>query len=300
MSGREHILARWQRGRAWVASLVTGLLAALVAVDPAPLLPLARAYQRLCDQFPPLALLTFHAPPLPLALLLSLGGIALFAGAWTGTTGLVRTHRFNRCLRSHGLSLPPRLVGAATTLGIGDRITYLGWATPTACCYGFVRPRIAVTAGLLQRLDDTEIMAVLAHERWHLHRRDPVRYLALHALAAAAFMVPVAPALRHRLEVRIELAADRAALAEAPRGALAGALLAVLTTPPAPVPGVAGLTATEARIAHLSGRAPMPEIPVHLVTTSLGLVAVIALSTVDLASAKHLVEMVCVFCSGAS
>jgi len=300
VSGREHILARWQRGRAWVASLVTGLLAALVAVDPAPLLPLARAYQRLCDQFPPLALLTFHAPPLPLALLVILGGSALFAGVWTGTMGVARTHRFNRRLRSHGLPLPPRLAGAASTLGIADRITYLGWATPTACCYGFVRPRIAVTAGLLQRLDDTELMAVLAHERRHLHRRDPVRYLALHALAATAFMVPVAPALRHRLEVRIELAADQAALAVAPRGALAGALLAVLATPPAAVPGVAGLTATEARIAHLSGRALMPEISVRLVTASPGLVAVIALSTVDLASATHLVEMICVLCGGAS
>ena len=300
MKRREQLRTRWQRNRTWVATLVTGLVIALFTVNPTPLLPLARGYQALCDQYPPLALLTFHTPPLPLALLLSLAGIALVAGSWAASTGLVRSLCFNRRVRDSGQPLPPRLVRAGIILGIVDCLTYLEAVDPAACCYGFLRPRIAVTAGLLQRLDDTELMAVLAHERSHLYRRDPARYLALHVLTAMTFMFPVAPAIQRRLEARIELAADRAALTLVPRGALAGALLAVLATPRAPVPGVAGLTATEARIAHLSGVPQLPAIPARPVVASLGLTAVIALAAFDLAAAAHLVEMVCSFCVGTS
>ena len=56
------------------------------------------------------------------------------------------------------------------------------------------------------------VYAVLAHERQHLRRHDPLRYLVLYALSTMAFMVPVVPALRRRQEARIEIAADRAAL----------------------------------------------------------------------------------------
>ena len=292
--------AHWQRNRPWVAALATGLLVALVTGKPTLLLPLARAYRALCDHYPPLALMTFHAPPLPLALLLSLAGVSLFVGGWAGTVGLARTLRFNRRLQDAGQPLPSRLAHAGTALGIAAQLTYLESADPGACCYGFVRPRIAVTAGLLQRLDDVELMAVLAHERQHLYRRDPARYLVIHVLTAMTFIFPVAPAIQRRLEARIELAADRAALAVASPGALAGALLVVLAAPRARVPGVAGLTATEARIAHLGGTTRLPEIPVHLVAISLGLAAVIALATVDLASAGQLVKMVCSFCAGIS
>lgn len=300
MKWRNCLLARWQRDRTLALTLAIGLVVALLVIDPAPLVPLAHAYRALCERYPLLALLTFHAPPLPLVLLLLLAGIALIAGTWAGLTGLMRTHRFNQRVRQSALPLPPHLACIGVDLGIADRLTYLGWVSPAACCYGFVRPRIAVTAGLLARLDDEELASVLAHERQHLHRRDPMRYLLLHALSAAAFMFPVVRALRERQEARIELAADRAALAVAPRGALAGALLTVLDVSPVPVPGAAWLTATEARIAQLSGQALMPEIPARLVMASVGLAAVIVVAAIDLAASADLVEMVCAFCTGSA
>lgn len=298
MTRRQYLLARWQRDRTLAPAWAVGLVATLLMVNPAALLPLARAYRSLCEQYPPLALLTFHAPPLPLVLLLILGGIALIAGIWAGLTGLIRTHRFNRRVRRNALFLPPRLARVGADLGIADRLIYLGWTAPAAWCYGFIRPRIALTAGLLEQLDDEELVAVLAHERQHLSHRDPLRYLLLHTLSAAAFMFPMTPALRQRQEARIELAADRAALLVAPRGALAGALLAVLDVSPVPAPGTAWLTATEARIAQLSGRALMPEVPTRLVVASVGLAITIALTTIDLAASAHLVEMVCALCTG--
>ena len=57
---------------------------------------------------------------------------------------------------------------------------------------------------------------MLLHERHHLRRRDPLRYLVLHALSAGLFMLPLALVLQRWAETRMELAADRAALAASP------------------------------------------------------------------------------------
>ena len=297
MRQRETHLARWRHAGAVSPAVAVGMVMVLLAAYPAPLLPLARAYQAVCERYPFLSLLTFHAPAAPVALLLSLAGFGIVAGAGAGLAAFLQTHRINMRLRRSATTMPPRLARLAADLGIADRVTYVAWAHPTACCFGFLRPQIAITASLLTRLDDIEVTAVLAHERQHLRRRDPLRYLALHAVSAGAFMVPLMVALRERQEARMELAADRAALAVAPRGALAGALLAVLNTPRLPAAGVAGLTATEARITHLSGRVILPAIPRRLVVSSLGLAIVFVTTLVYLAVSAHLVDMVCEFCT---
>lgn len=286
----------WSHAWPWVQGLVVGLAVTLVAIEPAPLLPIARAYAALCARYPILALVANHAPPLPLALLLSLAGCALLAGGWTGMVGLLATLRLNRRLRRGGESMPYRVVCIADDLGLASRMTYVSDPEPMACCYGFLRPRIAVTSGLIERLDGEELTAVLGHEREHLRRRDPLRYFVLGVLTSAAFMFPVAPALRQRWTAQTELAADQAALAITSRGALAGALLAVIT-PSQPPPGIAGLTATEARIAQLAGGWALPAIPARVVVVSLGLAGVIVLAMIDLAASADLVRMVCPFCS---
>ncbi|MDP9356606.1 MAG: M56 family metallopeptidase, partial [Chloroflexota bacterium] len=212
---QRHLIIAHLRAWPWTVSVATGVAVLLLAVVPALLVPVARGYRAVCAAYPPLAQLTNHMPPLPLALLLILAALALGNGALAGTVQLIGTLRFNRNLRRQAAPLPLRLAAAGTTLGLSDRLTYLEHALPAAFCYGLLRPQVAVTAGLLDRLDDEALAAVLAHERQHLRRHDPARYLAIHALTAAAFMFPLAPALRQRLEARIELGADRAALAVA-------------------------------------------------------------------------------------
>ncbi len=283
----------------WVLTAGTATVVGLLAADPALLVPVARGYQALCERYPPLARLTVHLPPLPVALLLLLMVLALVTGGATGMRMVWGTLRFNRRLQWYARPMPARLERAAKQMGLVDRLTYIDHQTLAAFCYGFLRPRVAVTSSLLVCLDDEELVAVLAHERHHLRRRDPARYLGFHMLAAAAFMFPVAPAIRQRLETRAELAADRSALAVVPRGALAGALLAVLAGGEATVIGAAGLTATEARIAHLAGAPVLPPIPVRAAVASTALLVVIGAAVVDLATTAHLVRMVCELCSSA-
>lgn len=276
---------------------VTAAIIGLLAAAPAPLLPLATEYRNLCDRFPVLALLTNHLPPLPMALLLSLLAVGLVNGSVVGMRQTARALRVSRRLHDRACPPPPRLIREGNRLALGDRITYVDAAGLTACCYGLVRPRVAVTSGLLTRLDDEELLAALAHERHHLRRRDPARYLLIQVLAAVAFVFPVATAVRRRIEMRMEIAADRAALAVVSRGALAGALLSVLAGAEMPITGTVGLSATEARIAHLAGTPIPPSIPVRATLVSLGVLLAIVAAVADLAAAADLVRMLCPLCS---
>lgn len=296
MIPRQRVRTGWSRHVSWAPSMATASAVALLAVFPAPLIPVAHAYHDLCLRYPVLAVLTRHLPSLPLALLVSLGALALGSGSAAGVGRLIGTCRFNRQLERGARPLPVRLARAGASLDLRGRLIYLDDPRLAAFCYGFLRPRIALTTGLLARLDDEELAAVLAHERHHLQRRDPARSVATHALAAAAFMFPVAPVMRQRLEARVELAADRAALAVTPRGALAGALLTVLAGGEATVVGAARLSATDARIAHLTGNPMLPAIPIKSAVVSLGVLIVIATATVGLAVPGEVIAMVCRFC----
>jgi Zn-dependent protease with chaperone function len=291
----QSISAVWHHRGPWFPPLIVGAAVAFVMASPPALVPVAQAYAALCARYPMLALLTNHTPALPMALLLSLAVLALLVGGWTGVTGFLATIRYNRHLRRCAAPLPTRLARLGSDLGLVSQVSYLAAAEPMACCYGLLQPRIALTAGLVERLDDTELAAVLLHEGEHLRRRDPLRYLLLETLTAAAFMLPLAAALRERAAARIELAADRVALTIVPRGALAGALLASVVPAQSP-PGIAGLTATEARIAHLAGRTALPAIPARAVLASLGMTAIVVLAAIDLAAAAEVIRMTCPFC----
>lgn len=293
-------LPAYQAVRPWLPSAVFAAALLVIAVAPVPLVPVARAIYAVCQRLPLISLVTRHLPPLFLAFLAVLTVGLLIGGGRAALTGMIATARFNRAVDRHGRRPPNRLAKIGRRLGIHDRLTYLDEPWMAAFCYGFRAPRIAVTAGMLSMLDDTELLAVLAHERAHLARRDPVRYFIIDTLAAAASVLPITAPARHRIEARIELIADQAALAVAPRSALASALLAVLSSPSPnlAVPGMAGLSATESRIAHLTGRVVLPPLPTKavVITVVLALTLVIVGST--LALSIHNLSTTCVRCTG--
>jgi len=94
---------------------------------------------------------------------------------------------------------------------IGDA-TVLPLAEPVAFVIGWLEPALFVSTGLLGR-DGEEVGAVLAHERAHAERRDPLR--RLFSTILVAFHLPgVAEALERRLGITQEMAADACAAGE--------------------------------------------------------------------------------------
>ena len=85
----------------------------------------------------------------------------------------------------------------------------------------------------LALLDDAALSTVLAHERQHARRRDPLRLAAGRVLARALFFLPGLGDLVERQQALAELSADESAVNDLPanRSALARAMVSFSDTP---------------------------------------------------------------------
>lgn len=147
--------------------------------------------------------------------LLALIGLAAIAMMLAGALReLVASARVRRRLRAE----PCRALGDA--LVIGDE-------RPRAFCAGLLRPRVYVSSGAVELLDELALRAVVAHELHHARRRDPLRLAIARVIAGGLFFVPGMRNLIRRQSTLVELSADESAMHGAPerRSALARAML---------------------------------------------------------------------------
>ncbi len=185
---------------------------------------------------------------LPLALIL------LGRGLHAGALQVRRTHAaLRQVLGLPRAAMPTPLVDLARKLGIERRLDLVDCASLDAFCYGLIRTRICLTAGLLDILSPAELEAVLRHEHHHLRRRDPLRALLWTMLDAACWWMENGS---EHADLQRELAADRAVIRAGRRWSLACALVKLLAhTSRRAVPqhelAISGLSVTDARIDQL-------------------------------------------------
>lgn len=130
-------------------------------------------------------------------------------------------------------------------------------AAPNAFCVGLLHPRIYVSTAAWRALGEAERHAVLAHERHHARRRDPLRLLLARSLAHGLFFLPIVRRLARRYAALSELAADAAAVrATGGTGALASALLKLDRHASPAVVGIA-----PERVDQLLGKRPATDLP---------------------------------------
>lgn len=84
---------------------------------------------------------------------------------------------------------------------------------PLACSYGFLNSKILISTGLIDLIDDDELISVLEHEYWHCQNKDPLKMLLSYAITDALFFIPVLRQFRDRYFLEKELNADRLAIA---------------------------------------------------------------------------------------
>jgi bla regulator protein blaR1 len=195
--------------------------------------------------------------------LAAVGALAMLR-ALMGLAHEIRTsRRFRRTLS--GVALEP-LPGAPGTLLIADE-------HPRAFCAGLLRPRVYLSTGAVAILDDGALNAVLAHERHHVRRRDPLRLAVGRVLARALFFLPGLPDLVARQQAMAELGADETAVDAAPanRSALARAMLSFADVPVAE----ASAGVDPARVDYLLGESPSWRFPAVLSLAAAGVVALL-------------------------
>lgn len=94
-----------------------------------------------------------------------------------------------------------------------EDVVFLNLDSIHVFCLGFWRPRIWLTAELIDLLSNEELAAVLAHEVHHYRQRDPLRLLISRASRSAFFFLPLMGDLARAAQLQQEVAADQAAIA---------------------------------------------------------------------------------------
>lgn len=129
-------------------------------------------------------------------------GLALFA-AYAVCGQLSCSSRRCRDVLAGAVRYPGRV--PATLRG---RVLLIPDAQPVSYIVGFLKPRVVVSRGLLDTLEDEELLAVLAHEEGHALRQDNLVALFAQTLAMTFAVVPGVRRCFTSLRRSQELAAD--------------------------------------------------------------------------------------------
>jgi Zn-dependent protease with chaperone function len=158
-----------------------------------------------------LSLLPHLAEPVP-ALVLALASIGILLGLASLARQLADTFALIRRLLRRRVAAPASVAAIAEELRITGRIDYVVDDRPFAFAYWFARPRVCVSSGLVARLAPDELRAVLAHECWHVARRDPLRIVVARYFAAGLYVIPIIDDLVAHYDLVKEVAADEHAV----------------------------------------------------------------------------------------
>lgn len=141
-----------------------------------------------------------------------------------------RTAKLWRICHTASISHPSKLELACRQLRLAEqRVVCTAQPEPLAFCIGLLQPRVVISTGLLEQVSSQELLAILAHERQHQQRSDPLRLLVVLLLRAFMYPLPIIHDLSRFFVTLIEVEADEAAIAWSGRPALASALYKLLT-----------------------------------------------------------------------
>lgn len=88
------------------------------------------------------------------------------------------------------------------------RVRVARWLPDPAFTVGWIRPVVYVAQPLIRRLGRDELASLLAHERAHVIRRDPLRLAILRGIACGLFWIPVLRQLVRDVADDMEVCAD--------------------------------------------------------------------------------------------
>jgi hypothetical protein len=93
-----------------------------------------------------------------------------------------------------------------------DQIIYLNSKNIIACCLGIFNPKIVISKGLLLRLSETELEAVICHEYKHLQNRHGLCLFLFSLIQSIFWISPIFSIFKIKLKQRLESAADLAVI----------------------------------------------------------------------------------------
>lgn len=156
----------------------------------------------------------YSLSPVAHASYVGFAGLAVLSSTLGVIAGITMHMRTRRRLKNERLSehdMPQRLQRAAHDTGVA-RVRFLDAAQPRAFTFGYVRPTVCISRGLLDCLGDVELEAVLRHENAHARKRDPLRMLLVASITRALFFAPLTRKLHEAFQIAKEIDADQAVI----------------------------------------------------------------------------------------
>lgn len=83
---------------------------------------------------------------------------------------------------------------------------------PIALTLGLLKPRIILSSGLLELLDEEELEAVVHHELFHRNHKDPLKTFLLQLACSVMRYIPILRWCYHHYKIVREILADHAAM----------------------------------------------------------------------------------------
>ncbi|MGG1519494.1 M56 family metallopeptidase [Paenibacillus oryzisoli] len=157
----------------------------------------------------------------------------LITGTWGTIVWLSAQHAWaafkaGRFIRK--LHAPEQSRSIAAVYGLRpEQMRIIRHASPLAMTVGLWRPRIVLSTGLIAMLEESELHAVIEHEKCHLRYRDPLGIFLLTVLSKAMIYIPMFTWMARKYPILIELRADKYAIGQMAQSAdLGSALLKML------------------------------------------------------------------------
>lgn len=174
--------------------------------------------------------LSFAHHPYLLTFLILLGFLfiifSLFILKETINYGRATSKYVNLKIKSGKKKISVKLRRAAIAAGLGGRVIETAEKNASVFCFGFLKPKICLSAELVKKLNRNELSAVLLHEKQHLLNYEPAKLFLVKSIVNILFFIPSLKLLADKYFILSELTADeRATGGFRNKTPLAGALI---------------------------------------------------------------------------
>ena len=144
-----------------------------------------------------------------------LGGILLFTALFTVfklSRSVIDVLAFRKTLLKKRHEHHDGLMSLSRSLGLEKKVLIFTQDKPQAFCFGIRNPKIYISTGLIQMMDQKELEVILRHEKYHLEHRDTLTLLLATIIESLFPFFPVVSDFIRVYRTDREVAADKAAL----------------------------------------------------------------------------------------
>jgi len=93
-----------------------------------------------------------------------------------------------------------------------DNLIVISHPAPLAITMGFIQPKIVLSTGLINLLNEDELSAVISHEMYHKENRDPLTIFLMSLCSSTMWYIPILKWFNQKYRIIKEILADEYAI----------------------------------------------------------------------------------------